>query len=101
MTFDLKETTMKNNTRKILYHVILPAILSVLFFINAALPITVLGCANRGLVAMAIAVISGLVALATVIIALKQRASGNSESIWWITSTLILIIPIIALIKLA
>ena len=68
---------MKNNTRKILSHVILPVILSVLFFINAALPITVLGSANRGLVAFAIALISGLVALATVIIALKQRASGN------------------------
>jgi hypothetical protein len=43
---------------------------------------------------------SGL-AVVTVIIALKRRASSNPESFWWIISTLILIIPLIAFIKLA
>jgi len=97
----LKEARMKNNTQKKLYHVIFPFTLSVIFFINAALPKTVLGCANRGLVALVIALISGLAAFVTVILALKQRSVGNSESIWWIISTLILLIPLIALIKLA
>lgn len=88
---------MKNNTKM---KVMFPAILSIIFFINAALPVTVLGCANRGLVAIIIALISGIAALVTAIIAMKIRMSGESESTCWIISTLIFTIPVIALIIL-
>lgn len=88
-------------TRRIVPYLALPALLPVLFFVNAALPETVLGCTNRGLVALAIALFSGLTALVTAIIALRRQASGNPESTLWIISTLILTLPVVALLKLA
>lgn len=92
---------MKRQPQAIVYHVILPAIPTVVFLINAALPKTTLGCANRGLVAIIIAFISIAAAFYTVIMAFKKRISNQSESVWWIISTLILIIPTIALLILA
>lgn len=89
----------KKHTQLMFYYVILPATLTVL--LNAALPKTTLGCANRGLVAFTIAIISVLAAFFTIIMASKKRISNKSESDWWIISTLILIIPVIALLILA
>jgi Na+/phosphate symporter len=92
---------IKTNKQRIILHAVLPTVLTALFFINAALPVSVLGCVNRGLIAFMIALFSGLAALGTVIIALKRRLSGNPDSNWWIISTLILTIPVVALIILA
>jgi len=75
--------------------------MSVLFFIVASTPVEVLGCAVRGLIALLIALISGLAALATVTIGLKGRVRRDKNSIWWVTSTLILVIPVVAMIILA
>jgi len=91
--------------KRIVYHVILPAIMPVLFFIIVLTPVEVLGCIVRGLIAMLIALISGLAAFVTVIIAAKGGAKGrvrhDRNSIWWVMSTLILVIPVIAMIILA
>jgi len=75
--------------------------MSVLFFIVASTPVEVLGCAVRGLIALLIALISGLAALVTVTIGLKGRVRCDKNSIWWVTSTLILVIPVVAMIILA
>jgi lysylphosphatidylglycerol synthetase-like protein (DUF2156 family) len=91
--------------KRIVYHVILPAIMPVLFFIVAFTPVEVLGCLVRGLIALLIALISGLAALRAAIIGAKGGAEGrlrhDKNAIWWITSTLILVIPVIAMIVLA
>ncbi len=92
---------MQTDKHPLIFHIFLPALFSVLFFINAALPKTTLGCANRGIVAIVIAAASILMALATVIIGLKLRISKDPLSLWWIITTLILMIPPIALIYLA
>lgn len=92
---------MQTSKPSLTFHIIIPALFSILFFINAALPKTTLGCANRGIVAMAIAVASIMMALVTVIIGLKLRISKDPRSFWWIITTLILMIPSIALIYLA
>jgi len=73
----------------------------VLFFAVASTPVEVLGCFVRGLIAMLIALISGLAALATVIIGAKGRVRHDKNSTWWVLSTLILVIPVIAMIILA
>jgi hypothetical protein len=91
----------KQDTKKIMMHIIYPSLLSVAFFINAALPVTVLGCVNRGLVALVVALISGIAALGAVVLAIRERMSGKLESSWWILTTLILTIPVLALIRLA
>jgi hypothetical protein len=87
--------------KRIMYHVILPAAMPVLFFVVALTPVEVLGCLVRGLIALLIALISGLAALVAVIIGLKGRVRHDKNSIWWVLSTLILIIPVIAMIILA
>jgi len=97
----IEELTMQQDDQIIFKHIVVPAILNLLFFINAALPITVLGCANRGLVALAIAFICIMAAFYAVIMALKNSTANKAEARWWIISTLILIIPVLGLLILA
>ena len=59
--------------KRIVNHIIIPAMMAVLFFIVASTPVEVLGCFVRGLIALLIALISGLAALVAVIIGLKGR----------------------------
>jgi hypothetical protein len=87
--------------KRIVYHVIIPAVMPVLFFTVASTPVEVLGCFVRGLIALLIALISGLAALVAAIIGLKGRVRHNENSIWWLTSTLVLVIPVIAMLFLA
>ena len=87
--------------KRILNHIIIPVMMSVLFFVVASTPVEVLGCFARGLLALLIALLSGLAALATVIIGLKGRVHHDQNAIWWVVSTLILVMPVIAMIILA
>ena len=87
--------------KRVAYHLILPVIMPVLFLIIALTPVEVLGCFLRGLIALLISLVSGLAALVAVIIGLKGRVRQDKNSIWWVLSTLILTIPVIALIILA
>jgi uncharacterized membrane protein len=87
--------------KRIVNHIIIPAMMAVLFFVVALTPVEVLGCLVRGLVAAMIALISGLAALATVIIGAKGRVRHDKNSIWWVLSTLILAIPLVAMVILA
>ncbi len=84
-----------------IYHLTLAAVMPVLFLIIASTPVEVLGCAVRGLIATLIALISGLAAVGTAIIGLKGRVRQDPNAIWWVISTLILVIPVIAMIVLA
>jgi hypothetical protein len=92
---------MENHKRLIFYHLFIPILTSILFFINAAMPVTVLGCANRGWVAFIVALVSLLAALYTATVALQKRWRQEADSTWWIISTLILSIPAVALLILA
>jgi len=87
--------------KRIVNHIIIPIMMPVLFLIIASTPIEVLGCALRGLIAVLIALISGLAALVTVIVGLRGRVRQDKNSVWWVLSTLILVIPVIAMIVLA
>jgi hypothetical protein len=95
--------------KRIVYHVILPALMPVLFFVVALTPVEVLGCFVRGLIALLISLVSGLAALVAAIIGTKGGSKGGAEErvrhdknrIWWVLSTVILVIPVIAMIILA
>ena len=87
--------------KRIFFHVYLPAALVVVFFAIAATPVEVLGCAARGLMALAAAFISGLAALFTACRGSKAKKTGDPEANWWLASSLILAIPVIAMIILA
>jgi hypothetical protein len=87
--------------KRIIYHIIIPAVMSTAFFAIASTPVEVLGCRTRGLLALLIALISGLAALGAAIIGAKGRVRGDTNAIWWVRSTLILVIPVVALILIA
>ncbi len=87
--------------KRIVGHIITPALMPAAFFIIASTPVEVLGCRTRGLIALLIAFGSALAALATAIIGSKERIRGHKNATWWFTSTLILVAPAIALILMA
>lgn len=81
----------------------------VLFFAVASTPVEVLGCLVRGAIALLITLISGLAALVAAIIGAKEgaivgvkgRVRHDKNRIWWVISTVILVIPVIAMVILA
>jgi hypothetical protein len=87
--------------KRIIYHIIIPTFMLVAFFVVALMPVEVLGCFMRGLTALLISFVSGLGALGAAIIGAKRRGRGDKNAIWWVTSTLILVIPVIAIIIMA
>ena len=82
-------------------HIALPAVMSVAFFSVALSPVTMLGCRTRGLAALSIALLSGLLSLGAAIKALYGRFKGETDTFWWIISSLVLAIPVVAMIALA
>jgi hypothetical protein len=82
-------------------HVIYPALMPLLFFAVALSPINLLGCRTRGLLALVIALACGIAALFSAIKALKGRWKGDADSQWWMITTLILTIPVVAMIIMA
>jgi hypothetical protein len=87
--------------KRIVYHLIIPAIMPAAFFVIASMPVEVLGCRTRGLIALLIALFSGLGALGAAIMGVKGRMRGDVYSIWWVASSLILTLPVVALLFLA
>ena len=80
---------------------LVPLVIIVMFFINAFTPVEVLGCYTRGMVAFIIAVVSGIAAIVTAIVSIRKRIVNDPSSIQSISMTLILSIPLIALLYLA
>ena len=87
--------------KRIIYHLLIPAIMPVIFFRIAMLPVEVLGCRTRGLLALLIAFVSGLAAIGAAAIGLRGRMRGDKDAFWWVASAIILAIPVVAFIILA
>lgn len=82
-------------------HVLMPAALPLVFFAIALSPVEVLGCFRRGLLALLVSLVSGFSALGIAIMGTKRRIRGDSNDIWWVVSTLILTVPVVAMLILA
>lgn len=78
---------------RILKHVVLPATATIAVVALYFTPVAMLGCVTRGLIALAVAGISLLVALVSVGVGLKKRIRGEKGSEWWIVTTVILMLP--------
>jgi hypothetical protein len=87
--------------KRVIYHMIAPALMPAVFFAVALTPVQVFGCRNRGLMALLIALVSGLAAATTTAIARKRSRRGDKTAIWWMVASLILMIPVVALIVMA
>lgn len=83
------------------YHLIVPTTMPALFFLIAATPVETLGCFTRGLLALVVALTSGLAAVGTASMGVRGRLRGDTHAAWWVISTLILTIPVVALLILA
>jgi heme O synthase-like polyprenyltransferase len=82
-------------------HIIYPGFMLLLFFVVALSPVNLLGCRTRGLLALVIALACGLSAVFAAIKALKSRLKGDADSQWWMITTIILTIPVVAMIIMA
>jgi uncharacterized membrane protein YhaH (DUF805 family) len=76
-------------------HIVFPAVAPVVVVGLYFTPVEVFGCANRGLMAMAVVLISALAAFVTAGIGIRARARNRDSSNWWILSTLILVMPLV------
>jgi ABC-type transport system involved in cytochrome c biogenesis permease subunit len=72
-----------------------PAALVALYFT----PVAVFGCVNRGLMALAVVLISAVAAFVTITLGFRARARGESPFLWLITS-LILTSSLVLILKL-
>ena len=86
---------------RIFRHILLPAFAPVLFLVVATTPVDVLGCRNRGLLAIAFAFISVLAGLGSAVAGVRGRMKDDPAANWWATSALVLAIPAVLLILFA
>ena len=73
---------------------IAPAAIGALYFT----PVTLIGCANRGLLAPAITGPSAIAACVATAPAIRGRMCGDQQSAWWVLSADILALPLALLI---
>jgi hypothetical protein len=78
-------------------HVALPALAPAALIGLHFTPVLLFGCVNRGLLAVAVALVSAIGAFVTVGIALRLRAQGKPSGLW-ILSTAILTSPLALLV---
>ena len=86
---------------RIFRHILLPSFAPVLFLVVATTPVDVLGCRNRGLLAVAIAFLSVLAGLGSAVAGVRGRMRGEPDANWRATSALILAVPAVLLILFA
>ena len=83
---------------KITKHIMIPANVTVIFFVIAALPVDVLGCRNLGLIAASIAIGAGLLGIIAAVRAIICKLHGDTTSSLWMVSALILAVPAIFIV---
>lgn len=84
--------------KKVIKHIMIPAMASILFFAVAALPVELLGCYNRGFIAAIIALAAGVLGIFAAVKAVKGKIRGDVNSSMWIASAVIFAIPAIFIV---
>jgi choline-glycine betaine transporter len=75
-------------------HIVLPAAAPIAIVGLYFTPVLVFGCMNRGLLAVAIVLVSAVAACVTTGKGVRAWAQGLPTANWWLLSTLILVMPI-------
>ena len=83
---------------RVVKHVLLPAIAPLAIVALYFTPVTVFGCANRGLAAFGIAIVAGLAGIVTGVLGIRARLQRESDSGWWMVTTLVLAMPAVLLL---
>jgi hypothetical protein len=79
-------------------HMLLPALAPLAIVGLYFTPVTLIGCASRGLLALLVVGLSTIAAFVTVGLAIRGRTRGDPSSSWWIISTLVLALPLALLL---
>ncbi len=87
--------------RRLVRHVAIPGMMSAAFLLVAFAPVGLLGCRTRGLLALLVALSSGLWSIDAAIAAVKGRVRGDADASWWAVSSLVLAAPVVAMLALA
>lgn len=80
-----------------LRHVALPAVAPAAVVGLYFTPVVLFGCVNRGLIALAVVLLSAAAAFATIAIAFRTRARGGPSG-RWIVSAVILTLPLVLIL---
>ena len=83
---------------KITKHVLIPAIVTAIFFVVASLPVELLGCYIRGLIAAILAIAAGILGIVAAVKALMGKMHKDANSSFWMASALILAIPAVFIV---
>jgi len=82
-----------SSMKSVLHHVALPSILPLVFFTITAIPVDLIGCRNRGLMAAGLALLGGLLAVGAAARGTVIKARRSPTAIWWVATALILATP--------
>ena len=80
--------------RVLLRHIVLPAAAPAAVIGLYFTPVLLFGCVNRGLIALAVVLVSATAAFATIAMGFRARAQGRPSG-RWIVSALILTLPLV------
>jgi hypothetical protein len=83
--------------KTMLRHVVLPATAPLAVIGLYFTPVLLFGCVNRGLMALAVVLISAAAAFATIAMGFRARAEGRPSG-WWLVSALILTLPLVLIL---
>lgn len=86
---------------KKLCHILIPALMPLALYILYQTPAHVMGYRNHAILTLLITLTSGIAAIVTSVIGLRERMHGKPGAMLWIVSALILSAPLIALVVLS
>lgn len=81
----------------LLRHVALPAVAPLAVIGLYFTPVLLFGCVNRGLIALAVVLLSAAAAFVTIGMGFRARARGRPSG-WWIISALIPTLPLVLIL---
>ena len=87
--------------KRVIYHVIVPALMPAMFLAIASTPVALFGCRTRGLIVLLVTLGSAAASLTSTLIAAKKRRRGDPDASWWAVSGLIMTIPVAGLLLAA
>jgi len=84
--------------KKIIKHLMIPSMFSVVFFIFASLPADLLGCRNRGLISAFVAIAAGVLGITVTVRGLMREIRGDASSSLWMASALLFAVPAVFIV---
>jgi hypothetical protein len=75
-------------------HVVVPAVAPAAIVGLYFTPVLLFGCVNRGLMALAVVLVSAVAAFVTISQGVRAKTRNDPSSSWWLLSTLILLLPL-------